>query len=151
MAKYTNIEKLLQKVNKDLEDVRTEFYKGLATKLVEASYHATDTGAYMASHNIGTDTKRVGYKSKEGDFKARFVDKASVADQALSRLHAEAEAVPEGAEKVYISNRSPHAKAVEDGGHNWKYTQPYFPFKIMRREAGRIMADVVKEIKGRSQ
>lgn len=150
MAKYTNIEKLLQKVNKDLEDVRVEFYKELATELVKASYHATDTGAYMASHNIGTDTRSPGYASKVGAFKQQGVDKAMAADDALNRLHGEAEAIPEGTEKVYIANRSPHSKFVEVGGAGWK-RPGYYPFKIMRSNAKGALERAIAAIKGRSQ
>ena len=148
MAKYTNMEKLLQKVNKNLEDVRTEFYKGLATVLVNAS--PVDTGAYMDSHNIGTDTTKAGFKSKEGEHKAQGVSRGPVVERTLSRLYAEAEAVPEGATKVYIANRSPHSKAVEDGGKGWK-TPGYAPFRIMRREAKRVLDAAVAQVKGSSE
>lgn len=148
MAKYTNIEQLFQKVNKDLEEVRTEFYKGLVEVLVEKS--PVDTGAYMDSHSVGTDTKSIGYKSKEGEHKAQNVPRGPVVERALERLNGQIESLPKDAEKVYISNRSPHANVVEEGGHRWN-RGGYYPFKIMRREAKRVLASVISKVKGGSQ
>jgi len=147
MAKYSNIESLFRKVNKDLEDVRTEFYKGLVDTLVAAS--PVDTGAYMDSHGVGTNTKSVGYVSKEGDHTARNVAYGPVADRARAKMYAEIDALPPDADKVYIANRSPHSGAVENGGHRWQ-RGGYYPFRIMRREAGRIFEAAKATIKGRS-
>ncbi|CAB4125104.1 hypothetical protein UFOVP59_78 [uncultured Caudovirales phage] len=148
MAKYSNIEKLFQKVNKDLDDVRKEFYYGLAEVLVRVS--PVDTGAYMDSHNIGTDTTRAGYTSKEGEHKAQGVSRGPVEERTLARLSSEIESIPEDATKVYIANCSPHSKFVEDGGKGWK-TPGYAPFRIMRREAKRVLDSAVANVKGRSQ
>ena len=150
MAKYTNIDKLFNKINKNLDDVRTEFYLGLVQELVMNSYDATDTGAYMASHNVGTDTRSAGFTSKEGQFKARNVDKALVADQALERLRGEVMAIPDDATRVFIANRSPHSKAVEDGGWNW-LRDGYHVFARTRREAKNILDAAVVKVKGESQ
>jgi hypothetical protein len=145
MAKYSNMELLLKKVNKDLEDVRTEFYKGLVEVLVANS--PVDTGAYMNSHSVSTDTTSGAAQKSDG--LPRKQPEQEVKGRNLTRLFGEIDSLPPDATKVYIANRSPHSKTVEDGSW-WPGKDGYYPFKIMRSRAKVVLDAAVAQVKGRS-
>jgi hypothetical protein len=74
-----------------------------------------DTGAYVTSFSIDQGFAQLQYDIQNINFESL---------------------VESGNTRFTIRNRSPHAYAVENGGVNWTFTQPYGVFAKIRRKFG---------------
>lgn len=135
----------LRKVEQDLDLIRTEFLKDLATEIIEDS--PVDTGTYVMSHNVGE-------RSAAGQFTGniRYIgppgqNEQAMQEQALSKVFAQIDALPPNQTVVSISNNSAHANIVESGGANWR-RRGYFIYQNARSRAPALFDAVVNRIRG---
>ncbi|CAB4139469.1 hypothetical protein UFOVP346_50 [uncultured Caudovirales phage] len=136
----------LRKVQEELDLVRTEFLKGLATEIVNNS--PVDTGTYVMGHMVGE-------RSAAGQFTGaiKYIgppgqDAGAMKSAAIAKLHADIDSLPEGQTRVNISNRVAHVRIVEDGGHNWK-TPGYKVYTRARDRAGDILSGVITRVRAK--
>lgn len=138
----------LKRVEENLDEVREVFLKKLADQIIYASPtdggSPVDTGAYIRSHSIGTSTGLGGRQSSHG----KEPDSGNARQEAHAKLYAQIEALPVDATKVYMGNRSPHAKAVETGEW-WKITPGYFVYTIARSKAKVFLQEAKNEVWGK--
>ena len=135
----------LRKVQEELESVRTEFLKDLATEIVNNS--PVDTGTYVMGHMVGE-------RSAAGQFTGaiRYIgppgqDAGAMKAAAIAKLHADIDALPKDQTRVSISNRVGHVRIVEDGGKDWKRTLPFKVYTKAKDRASRILADVITRVR----
>jgi len=135
----------LRKIEEDLDLIRTEFLKELATEVIQAS--PVDTGTYVMSHNVGA-------RSAAGQFTGniRYIgppgqNRQALQDQALNKVVAQIDALPANQDVVSLSNNSAHANIVESGGYNWQ-RPGYAVYESARNRAPYILDTVVNRVKG---
>lgn len=135
----------LRKVEQDLDLIRTEFLKDLATEIVENS--PVDTGTYVMSHNVGE-------RSSAGQFTGniRYIglpgqNQQAMQEQALNKVIAQIAALPPNQTVVSISNNSAHANIVEVGGNSWR-RGGYYVYQTARSRAPALFDAVVNRIRG---
>ena len=129
---------LLKRVERQLTEVRDVFLENLAEKAVEIS--PVDTGAYVTSHTITTVSG--GGRSRTSHNKPKDQDKKVKKDEAFDQLLGDIASLPEEATKVYFTNRSPHAKYVEED-------HGYGVFSVVRNVAPYLLEQAVLEVRSR--
>jgi hypothetical protein len=135
----------LRKVEQDLDLIRTEFLKELATEVVKSS--PVDTGTYVMSHNIGS-------KSAAGQFTGniRYIgppgqNQQAMQNQALGEIIAQIDGLPKNQTVVSLSNNSAHANIVEHGGASWRRAG-YAIYQTARGRAPAILNAVINRVRG---
>ena len=109
----------LTDIIRDVEAKVDLFQEVLLTKIAQnvVSNSPVDTGAYVNSFNFSTGRdSRKRATSSEGRPK---MDESEAKGQALDNLMGDIKELPKDS-KVYLNNRAPHARLVEDGGPNWR-------------------------------
>lgn len=135
----------LRKVEQDLDLIRTEFLKELATEVVRSS--PVDTGTYVTSHNIGE-------RSAAGQFTGniRYIgppgqNEQAMQNQALNKVISQIIALPTRQAVVSLSNSSAHANIVEYGGASWRRSG-YAVYQNARSRAPSLLKAVVNRVRG---
>lgn len=129
---------LLKRVERQLTEVRDVFLENLAEKAVEIS--PVDTGAYVTSHTITTVSG--GGRSRTSHNKPKDQDPEAKRNEAFDQLLGDIASLPEEATKVYFTNRSPHAKYVEED-------HGYGVFSVVRNVAPYLLEQAVLEVRSR--
>lgn len=130
---------LIQKIEKDLQEVRTQFLINMAEDIVGSSKPTVDTGAYITSHSIRT-TRGAG-RSRTSHGKPTGQDPEAKAAEALGQLMGDIESLPKDQEQVFLTNNSPHATFVE-------YKHGYAVYEGVRNRAGYHLQDAINKVKG---
>jgi len=130
---------VINKIEQDLDKVRTEFLINVAEDLVNTSKPFVDTGAYITSHSI-TTTRGAG-RGKTSANKPQGQDPNAKATEALSQLMGDIAAIPKDQTQVFMTNNAPHANIVE-------YKHGYNVYNSVRNRAGLHLADAVNKVKG---
>jgi len=138
-----SVTQILRSVEEKLDEVRSEFLGNMARDLVSRS--PVDTGAYVTSHSI-TTTSGAG-RSRTSENKPRGQDTGAKQVEALEQLYSDIAAIPDGATKVYINNRSPHNKAVEFGDP-W-IRDGYYVYQTVQGRAGEHLASAIAKVRSR--
>lgn len=133
--------KQLQKVEQQLEKFPELFLNKVADYLVKAS--PVDTGAYIESHTITTG--RTSGRMRRSDVRETSSNPQANRDTARTLLSSDIQSLPKGVTKVYVNNRSPHAKYVENGSPMWKNTGPYKVYANLRLNVGRFAQEAAQE------
>lgn len=135
----------LRKVEQDLDLIRTEFLKELATEVIKSS--PVDTGTYVMSHNVGE-------RSAAGQFTGslRYIgppgqNEQAMQNQALDKVIAQIVALPTRQTVVSLSNSSAHANIVEYGGASWRRSG-YAVYKTARSRAPYLLEKVIDRVRG---
>ena len=139
----------LKKIEKDLQDTRTEFLLNMAEDIINTTLipngvstrGAVDTGAYITSHSIRT-TRGAG-RSRSSHGKPGGQDPEAKAAEAMDQLLDDIAALPADQEQVYFTNASPHANVVE-------YVHGYNIYNSVRSRANNHLKDAINTIKARS-
>jgi hypothetical protein len=138
---------VINKIEQDLDRVRTEFLINVAEDLVRSSTPTVDTGAYITSHSI-TTTRGAG-RGRTSANKPQGQDPNAKATEALSQLMGDIASLPQDQTQVFITNNAPHANLVESGGANWRERpNGYQVYTSVRNRAGLHLADAVNKVKG---
>ncbi len=108
----------------------------IATYTIDLSTPTVDTGAYITSFSYGVGAGRPRGKSSEG--RPKNQDEVSMATEGLNNLLNDINNIQDFNRKdsIILRNGSPHAKAVEEGGADWRLTQPYKIFSQVRDKYG---------------
>ena len=108
----------------------------IAVYTIDISTPTVDTGAYITSFSYGVGAGRPRGKSSEGRPKEQ--DKVSMSTEGLNNLLNDINSIQDFNYKdtIVLRNGSPHAKAVEEGGADWRLTQPYNIFSRVRNKYG---------------
>ena len=130
---------VINKIEQDLDRVRTEFLTNVAEDLVNSSKPFVDTGAYITSHSI-TTTRGAG-RGRTSANKPKGQDPNAMAGEALSQLMGDIAAIPKDQTQVFIANNAPHANIVE-------YKHGYGVYESVRNRAGLHLADAVNKVRG---
>jgi len=138
-----SVTQILRSVEEKLDEVRDEFLGNMARDLVSRS--PVDTGAYVTSHSI-TTTSGAG-RSRTSENKPRGQNTGAKQGEALEQLYSDIAAIPDGATKVYINNRSPHNKAVEFGA-NWT-RDGHYVYQTVQGRAGEHLASAIAKVRSR--
>ena len=129
---------IIKKIEGQLDDVKTNFLQKVAATLI--GYSPVDTGAYITSHSI---TSRSGNgRSRTSHGKPQRQDKAVKGAEALEQLMGDIAALSKDETNTYISNRSPHARYVENGSPTISARFVYTQTKAM---APTLLAQAVQE------
>lgn len=104
--------KYLKGLGDDMEKVRDTFLTDMSHVVVNKSESFVDTGAYIQSHTITTQSG--GGRGYTSHNKPRKQDKQAMASVALGNLMSDIASLPDGVHKVYLTNRSPQSRIVED-------------------------------------
>lgn len=131
---------LIQKIEKDLQDVRDEFLTNMAEDIVSSSKPTVDTGAYITSHSIRTT--RGGGRSRSSHNKPKGQSPEAKAAEALDQLMGDIAALPADQQQVFLSNNAPHANIVE-------YTHGYAVYEGVRNRAGIHLQTAINTVKAR--
>lgn len=130
---------LIQKIEKDLQEVRTQFLINMAEDIVSSSKPFVDTGAYITSHSIRT-TRGAG-RSRTSHGKPTGQSAEAKATEALEQLMGDINSLPKDQEQVFLTNNAPHANIVE-------YTHGYNVYGAARNRAGIHLQDAINKVKG---
>lgn len=106
----TGILKQIRDVQKGLDGFQEIFLGKISDFLVTQS--PVDTGAYVESHSITTG--RSNGRMRRSDVRLPAANKEEKRQIARDQLASDIAGLPEGATKVYVNNRSPHAPYVEN-------------------------------------
>jgi hypothetical protein len=137
---------LIQKIEQNLQDVRTEFLTNMAEDIVSSSKPTVDTGAYITSHSIRTT--RGGGRSRSSHNKPKGQSPEVKAAEALDQLMGDIAALPADQQQVFLSNNAPHANLVEYGGANWvERPNGYAVYESVRNRAGLHLQKAVNTVK----
>ena len=144
MAKQYTLNKALKEViDMKVPQLLQEVLTDLATVVVNDSpspeKSKDSTGAYIMSHKISTTGSGRSLKRQKGVIKGDT-------GKALAQLMQDIASVPDNADNVVISNRSPHANIVESGGRNWKRSG-YYVYSQARNVFPNIVAQAVAKVK----
>jgi hypothetical protein len=130
---------VINKIEQDLDRVRTEFLTNMAEDLVNSSKPFVDTGAYITSHSI--TTSRGAGRGRTSANKPQGQDPNAKATESLSQLMGDIAAIPKDQTQVFMTNNAPHANIVE-------YKHGYNVYSSVRNRAGLHLADAVNKVKG---
>lgn len=137
------VSSLIQKIEKDLQDVRDIFLTNMAEDIVQSTISpkaAVDTGAYITSHSIRS-TRGAG-RSRSSHGKPRGQNPEAKAAEALEQLMGDIAALPADQQEVYLTNNAPHANIVE-------YTHGYAIYEGVRNRAKIHLQDAINTVKAR--
>lgn len=140
------IANILKKMGDRMEVVRD----GLLTRMAQdaVGLSPVDTGAYVESHSIRTSTGAGRMRRSDAGGRLPGQNIASKHSEAMQLLMADIGALPKEAYKVYLTNRAPHANAVENGGHNWN-RGGYFVYTQVRAKVPIHLDAAISEAKAR--
>lgn len=91
---------------------RDSFFRMIVESIVQLS--PVDTGTYMDSHNVVVGQQ--GAATESSHRKPRNQPWGTHAGDALSRMYAQIEALPDTVQDVKVANSAIHARFVEYGG-----------------------------------
>ena len=130
------IAKLKSKVDMAVELAVKDRLEKIADFTINLSLPTVDTGAYITSFSYGVGAGRPRGKTSEGRPKGQ--DKVSMATEGLNNLLNDINSIQDFNYKdtIVLRNGSPHAIDVEEGGPNWRLTQPYKIFETVRNKYG---------------
>jgi len=130
------ISKLKSKVDMAVELAVKDRLEKIADYTINISTPTVDTGAYITSFSYGVGAGRPRGKSSEGRPKEQ--DKVSMATEGLNNLLNDINSIQDFnyRDTIILRNGSPHAISVEEGGANWRLTQPYKIFERVRNKYG---------------
>lgn len=140
------VARILKKLGDRMTVVRDGLMTRMATDAVGAS--PVDTGAYVESHSIRTHSGAGRMRMSDAPGRLPGQNPESKRSEALQMLMADIEALPKEAYKVYLTNRAPHANAVEQGGHNWN-RGGYFVYTQVRAKVPIHLDAAITEAKAR--
>jgi hypothetical protein len=132
------ISQLVKRVETQLNEVRDVFLEKMAEKAIMIS--PVDTGAYVTSFTVTTISG--GGRSKTSHGKPRGQDAEAKKSEAFDQVLGDIAALPLDVTKVYLTNRAPHAKAVEDD-------HGYGVFGVVRNVASYLLDEAVSEVRFR--
>lgn len=135
--------KQLKKVENQLDKFPELFLNKVADYLVAEKVSPVDTGAYIESHTITTG--RTDGRARRADVRRTSSNPQANRDAARALLAGDIAALPKDATKVYVNNRSPHAKYVENGSPMWKNTGPYKVYANLRLNMSRFAQEAAQE------
>lgn len=92
-----------------LGEIRNQILRDIANEAINRS--PVDTGAYVESFQITTVSG--GGRGYTSHGRPRQQDEELYKNIAKAQIASDVEAIPEGAEYAYFTNRAPHAKYVE--------------------------------------
>lgn len=95
-----------------IREARDNFFKMIVSEIVQLS--PVDSGTYMDGHNISEG--RQGGATESSHRKPRRQPWAVHAEQAIARLYAQIESLPDSITDVRVHNDAVHARFVEYGG-----------------------------------
>ena len=130
------ISKLHSKVDMAVELAVKDRLEKIADYTINISTPTVDTGAYITSFSYGVGSGRPRGKSSEG--RPKEADPQTMATEGLNNLLNDINSIQDFNYKdtIVLRNGSPHAKAVEKGGADWRRTQPYNIFSKVRNKYG---------------
>ena len=130
------IAKLKSKVDMAVELAVKDRLEKIADFTINLSLPTVDTGAYITSFSYGVGAGRPRGKTSEGRPKGQ--DKVAMATEGLNNLLNDINSIQDFNYKdtIVLRNGSPHAIDVEEGGPNWRLTQPYKIFETVRNKYG---------------
>lgn len=137
MAKQTTLNSSfftkLDLLQEDLEDYVEERLIEVAESAVNLS--PVDTGAYVTSFSIMGNSSSGG-RSRTSNNKPKNQDPNTMREEAFSQLHSDIKSMDLLEQTNFkVTNRSPHANDVEDGGPNWRRSG-YGVFRQLRNLYG---------------
>lgn len=141
-----SLSKQIENITSQLDEVKVLFVKKMAEKIVE--YSPVYSGTYVKGHNISTGRNVEGQFTGSYETHLESPSPQAERDTALTKLFAQADALPEDATNFTIGNTVPHAWKVEYAG--WKITQPYAVYSRTRAIASELLQEAVNEVRGRS-
>jgi hypothetical protein len=133
---------ILKRVEEQLDEVRDGFLHKMAETVV--GFSPVDSGAYVESHSI--TTRSGSGRARSSDARPSRQIPEEKRGVALDQLQADIESLPRDTTKVYLNNRSPHNKAVEYGGHNWR-RGGYYVYERTRALAPALLEEAIQEAK----
>ena len=108
----------------------------IADYTINISTPTVDTGAYITSFSYNVGSGRPRGKSSEG--RPKEADPQAMASEGLNNLLNDINSIQDFnyRDTIVLRNGSPHAIDVEEGGANWRLTQPYKIFERVRNKYG---------------
>ena len=108
----------------------------IAVFTIDLSTPTVDTGAYITSFSYNVGSGRPRGKTSEG--RPKEADPQTMASEGLNNLLNDINSIQDFNYKdtIVLRNGSPHAIDVEEGGPNWRLTQPYKIFETVRNKYG---------------
>ena len=120
----------LDAADERVEEEAKGFLTDVATTAVSLS--PVDTGAYVTSFSI-LPAGSGGGRSRTSKGKPRGINPALAKSTAMEQLMGDIARLDfETSPKFILRNRSPHSRAVEDGGWNWRRSG-HGVFRMIRR------------------
>ena len=130
------ISQLVKRVETQLNEVRDVFLEKMAEKAVMLS--PVDTGAYVESFSVTTISG--GGRSRSSHGRPKGQDPEAKKSQAFEQLLGDISVIPPDVTKVYLTNRAPHAKQVEED-------HGYGVFAVVRNVASNLLDEAVTEVR----
>jgi hypothetical protein len=140
MKQVLNLEKTISKLHSKVDEAVELGVKyaleDIAEYTISISVPTVDTGAYITSFSYGVGAGRPRGKSSEG--RPKEADQQAMASEGLNNLLNDVNSIQDFNYKdtIVLRNGSPHAIDVEEGGANWRLTQPYKIFERVRNKYG---------------
>ena len=130
------IAKLKSKVDMAVELAVKDRLEDIAVSTINLSLPTVDTGAYITSFSYNVGVGRPRGKTSEG--RPKEADPQTMASEGLNNLLNDINSIQDFNYKdtIVLRNGSPHAIDVEEGGPNWRLTQPYKIFETVRNKYG---------------
>ncbi len=130
------IAKLKSKVDMAVELAVKDRLEDIAVSTINLSLPTVDTGAYITSFSYNVGSGRPRGKTSEG--RSKGADPQAMASEGLNNLLNDINSIQDFNYKdtIVLRNGSPHAIDVEEGGPNWRLTQPYKIFETVRNKYG---------------
>ena len=130
------ISKLHDKVDMAVELAVKNRLEDIAEFTINLSLPTVDTGAYITSFSYNVGAGRPRGKTSEG--RPKEADPQTMATEGLNNLLNDINSIQDFdyRDTITLRNGSPHAIDVEEGGPNWRLTQPYKIFETVRNTYG---------------
>lgn len=123
---------VLRTIDRRIEVVVPLFLDKVAESVVMDS--PVDTGAFVTSWSITTSSGSG--RSRTSDNKPRNQDPGAKRSEAFGQLQGDINTIPLNAPNIYLANRAPHAKYVNDR---------YAVMDLARSRMGTFLDDAVRE------
>lgn len=140
MKEVLNLDKTMARLRSEV-DKRVEIgvkdaLEDIAEFTISSSIPTVDTGAYITSFSFSVGAGRPRGKSSEN--RPKKADPQAMASEGLNNLLSDINSIQDFNYKdnIILRNNAPHALAVEHGGANWKYKQPYNIFTGVKDRYG---------------
>lgn len=139
----TRLSDVLNKVERDLEEVRDEFLRNMARDIVNGS--PVWSGRYVTSHEISTNSAAGRFTGNLEPMTERTSVPQAYKSEGLANLMGDIAALPKDATRVYINNNAPHAQIVEYGGK----TNPSAVYESAMNRSNLHLQEAINTVRGR--